>query len=172
MEFSIQLQEQIIFRLLFATVIFIFGAIARVKGNKKQQKRPPELGRCLNQLIHRKLGSLADEYGPAYLISLGIHRALVVSGWEVIKECFTTYDKVFPTRPRTLAAKLMGYDHALMGSAPYGPYWRHTRKIATVELLSNRRLDLLKHVREAEINNLLKELYEESVKSGGVAVCK
>ncbi|EOX97186.1 Cytochrome P450 82C4, putative isoform 1 [Theobroma cacao] len=123
-----------------------------------------------NQLIHRKLGSLADEYGPAYLISLGIHRALVVSGWEVIKECFTTYDKVFPTRPRTLAAKLMGYDHTLMGSAPYGPYWRHTRKIATVERLSNRRLELLKHVREAEINNLLKELYEESVKSGGVAV--
>ncbi|XWS67504.1 hypothetical protein CRYUN_Cryun04dG0012200 [Craigia yunnanensis] len=182
MEFSIQLQEQIVFAFLFAVIFFfIFWAINRVKGNKKQHKRPPEpagaqllLGHLhlfgKNQLIHRKLGSLADEYGPAFLIRLGIHRTLVVSSWDVIKECFTINDKVFPTRPRSLAAKLMGYDHALMGSAPYGPYWRHTRKIATVELLSNRRLELLKHFRETEINYLLKGLYEESVASGGVAV--
>ncbi|XWS55280.1 hypothetical protein CRYUN_Cryun10bG0161800 [Craigia yunnanensis] len=171
-------------KILLAAVIifFIFGAISRVKGNNKQHKTPPPepagarllLGHLhffgKNQLIHRKLGSLADEYGPAFLIRLGIHRTLVVSSWDVIKECFTTNDKVFPTRPRTLAAKLMGHDHALMGSAPYGPYWRHTRKIATVQLLSNRRLELLKHVRETEINYLLKGLYEESVENGGVAV--
>ncbi|XVE94115.1 hypothetical protein REPUB_Repub01dG0253500 [Reevesia pubescens] len=179
MEFS----EQMVYALLLASIIFLFGVIARVKGNNnKQQKKPPPEpagGRPLlghihlfgkNQLIHRKLGSLADEYGPAFLIRLGIHPTLVVSRWDVIKECFTTNDKVFPTRPRTLAAKLMGYDHALMGSAPFGPYWRHTRKIATVELLSNRRLELLKHFRETEINHLLKGLYEESVENGGVAV--
>ncbi|XP_022762796.1 cytochrome P450 82C4-like [Durio zibethinus] len=178
MEFSVQ----IVFALVVALIIFIIGAVARVQGNNKQHKRPPPepagarllLGHLhlfgKNQLIHRKLGSLADEYGPAFLIRLGIHPTLVVSSWDVIKECFTTNDKIFPTRPRTLAAKLMGYDHALMGSAPYGPYWRHTRKLATVELLSNRRLDLLRDVREIEINNLLKGLYNESVENGGVAV--
>lgn len=180
---AMELQAQILFAVVSAIVIFIiFGVIQRGKSNKKQQKSPPVpagaqpvLGHLhlfgKNQLIHRKLGALADEYGPAYLISLGFHKTLVVSSWDVIKECFTTNDKIFPTRPRSLAAKLMGYDHALMGSAPYGPYWRHTRKIATVELLSNKRLELLKHFRETEINDLLKKLYEKSVSSaGGIAV--
>ncbi|XVF00624.1 hypothetical protein REPUB_Repub04eG0016800 [Reevesia pubescens] len=174
--------EQIVFALLLAVIVFIIvAAISSFKGNRRQHQSPPEpagarpvLGHIhlfgKGQLIHRKLGSLADEYGPAFLIRLGIHPTLVVSSWDVIKECFTTNDKVFPTRPRNLAAKIMGYDHALMGSAPYGDYWRHTRKITTVELLSNRRLELLKHVREREINYLLKQFYDESVKNGGVAV--
>ncbi|KAL4318243.1 hypothetical protein GQ457_18G020290 [Hibiscus cannabinus] len=184
MDFSTLLQQNIVFTLLVPLFIglFIFGAISRAKSNHIDNKNPPPEpagGRPLlghlhlfgkGQLIHRKLGSLGDEYGPAFLIRMGIHPTLVVSSWDVIKECFTTNDKVFPTRPRTLTAKIMGYDHALMGSAPYGPYWRHTRKIATVELLSNRRLELLKHVREAEINVFLKQLYDESVASKGVAV--
>ncbi|XVF45835.1 hypothetical protein PTKIN_Ptkin02bG0238700 [Pterospermum kingtungense] len=140
-----------------------------VKGDKKQRRRPPERAEALpflghlhllktNQLLHRTLADMADEYGPAFMIRLGIHQALVVSNWEVAKECFTTNDKVFPTRPKSLAIKLMGYDHNLMGFAPYGPYWRNIRKLATVELLSGRRLELLKHVRDTEINFFVKEL--------------
>ncbi|XP_039059755.1 methyltetrahydroprotoberberine 14-monooxygenase-like [Hibiscus syriacus] len=166
------LSTNIVFTLLVPRLIF--GAISRAKSNQKDNKKPPpELagGRPLlghlhlfgkGQLIHRKLGSLADEYGLAFLIRMGIHPTLVVSSWDVIKECFTTNDKVFQTGPRFLTAKIMGYDHASMASAPYSPYWSHTREIAIVELLSNRRLELLKHICKAEINAFLKQLYNES----------
>ncbi|TXG64447.1 hypothetical protein EZV62_011441 [Acer yangbiense] len=90
--------------------------------------------------------TIARFHIPVFLIRLGIHRTLVISSWEVAKECFTTNDKVFSTRPKFLAVKLMGYDHFMLGFAPYGSYWRDVRKLATVELLSNHRLELLKHV--------------------------
>ncbi|KAF2305851.1 hypothetical protein GH714_008449 [Hevea brasiliensis] len=113
---------------------------------------------------------MADELGPIFSIRLGIHRAVVVSNWKVAKECFTTNDKVFLTRPKSLAVKIMGYDHAMLGFAPYGQYWRDMRKLAVVELLSNRRLQLLRHVRDTETNFFIKNLYQESVKNGGRAV--
>ncbi|KAH7575159.1 hypothetical protein JRO89_XS02G0055900 [Xanthoceras sorbifolium] len=82
---------------------------------------------------------MADKYGKAFTIRLGIHRALVISSWEVTRECFTINDKVLSTRPESL-----------------------------VELLSNHRLEILQHVRDTEINIFIKELYAQCVKNGGV----
>lgn len=154
-------------------------ATSIAKRNKKGGRKPPEAAGAwpfvghlhllagLNQLIHRTLGKMADKYGRAFLIHLGIHRALVISSWEVAKECFTTNDKLFSTRPKSIAAKLMGYDHAIIGFAPYGSYWREVRKLSTAQLLSNHRLELLKHVRDTEVKVFIKELHEQCAKNGG-----
>lgn len=121
-------------------------------------------------LPHRLLAALADRYGPAFSIRLGRNRTLVISSWELAKECFTTNDRVFASRPRLLAVKLMGYNHMMLGFAPYGSYWRDMRKLATVELLSDHRLDMLRHIRESEIDLFVRELYDLWLKSGRVSV--
>ncbi|KAK7352373.1 hypothetical protein VNO80_17793 [Phaseolus coccineus] len=118
-----------------------------------------------DQLLYRTLGAMADQYGPAFNIWLGTRRAFVVSSWEVAKECFTTNDKALASRPTTVAAKHMGYNYAVFGFAPYSPFWREMRKIATLELLSNRRLEMLKHVRVSELNMGIKELYNSWVQN-------
>uniref|UniRef100_A0A2N9JBV6 Cytochrome P450 n=1 Tax=Fagus sylvatica TaxID=28930 RepID=A0A2N9JBV6_FAGSY len=118
------------------------------------------------QLTHKTLGALADKYGPAFTLRLGSYRVLVLSSWEMAKECFTVHDKVFSTRPSIAATKLLGYDFAMFGFAPYGPYWREMRKIATIELLSNHRLDMLKHIRASEVKTVIKELYKLCVSKG------
>ncbi|KAH9753341.1 Xanthotoxin 5-hydroxylase CYP82C4 [Citrus sinensis] len=110
--------------------------------------------------LHRVLGSMADKYGPIFTIKIGINRALVVSSWEMAKECLTTNDKIFASRPKTLAMEILGYNFSMFGSSPYGSYWRETRKIATLELLSKHRLEKLRHVRDYEVKTCLKELYE------------
>ncbi|KAF9602117.1 hypothetical protein IFM89_025162 [Coptis chinensis] len=112
------------------------------------------------RLPHTVLGNLGEKYGSAFTLRLGIHKALVVSSWEVAKECFTTNDQVFATRPSFKAAKILGYNYALFGLAPYGSYWRELRKISVIELLSNHRLELLKHVRVSEVSTSMKELYK------------
>ncbi|KDP38433.1 hypothetical protein JCGZ_04358 [Jatropha curcas] len=109
---------------------------------------------------------MADKYGPIFSIKTGVHRSLVVSSWELAKECFTTNDKAFANRPNFLAAELMGYNSAMFGFSPYGQYWRVIRKIATVELLSNHRLQSFRHVRESEIKaamNGIYQLWEENI---------
>lgn len=114
---------------------------------------------------HITLGHMADKHGPIFTIKMGIHRALVVSSWEMAKECLTTNDKIFANRPKAAGSEHMTYNYAMFGFSPYGPYWRQVRKIATLELLSNHRLQMLSHVRVSEVNTAIKEIYEVWVKN-------
>ncbi|XP_068501688.1 cytochrome P450 82A4-like [Phaseolus vulgaris] len=108
---------------------------------------------------HRTLGALAEKYGPIFTIQLGSKKALIINNWEIAKECFTTIDMVVSSRPKILASELMGYNHAMFGFAPYGPYWREIRKITTLEILTTRRVEQLQHVRVSELQNWIKQLY-------------
>ncbi|KAM3326191.1 xanthotoxin 5-hydroxylase CYP82C4 [Capsicum chacoense] len=110
--------------------------------------------------VCRTLGIMADKYGPIFQLQLGSHPALVVSSWEMVKDCFTAAnDKIFASRPNIALSKYIGYNGALFALAPYGPYWRNIRKMVTLELLTNSRLEKLKHVRTSEVNCCIKELY-------------
>ncbi|GKB12018.1 cytochrome P450 CYP82D47-like protein, partial [Tanacetum coccineum] len=121
------------------------------------------------------LGDLAGKYGPIFTIKLGFHQALVVSSGEIAKECYTTNDKVFASRPESKAVEIMGYNYAMFGLAPYGDYWRQVRKIITLEVLSQRRVEMLGHVRELELKASLKyinDAWENNKESEGSNMVK
>ncbi|KAF9619771.1 hypothetical protein IFM89_009293 [Coptis chinensis] len=121
--------------------------------------------------FYRFLGAMSDKYGPAFSIRFGRSCMLVVSGWELAKECLTTNDRILASRPHAIGAKYMGYNYAVFSLTPYGPLWREIRKIATLELLSNRQLEKLKHVRTTEVDICIKDLYKLICKSNkGVEV--
>lgn len=169
--------------LLLISLVFLFYVVVvrRIK-SKSTVGEAPELGGAWpiighlhllgggDQLLYRTLGAMADKYGPVFNIRLGTRRAFVVSSWEVAKECFTINDKALISRPKTAAVKHMGYNYAVFGFAPYTPFWREMRKIATLELLSNRRLEMLKDVRSSEINSGIKELYRRWAENGRLPV--
>ncbi|KAK9079395.1 hypothetical protein SSX86_001066 [Deinandra increscens subsp. villosa] len=113
-----------------------------------------------SRLTHHVLADMADEYGPVFTMKLGAHKVLVVSSAEMAKECFTTCDKIFASRPKSMAAEIMGYNYAVVGLSPYGEYWRQVRKMLTLELLSQRRVEVLQHVRISELKASMKDLYE------------
>ncbi|KAG2666505.1 hypothetical protein I3843_15G062300 [Carya illinoinensis] len=123
---------------------------------------------------HKTLGAMADKYGSVFTLRIGLHRAVVLSSWEMAKECFTTNDVAVSSRPKLVASKHMGYNYAMFGFTPHGSYWRELRKITTIELLSSRRLELLSHVRVSEIETSIEELYkrwsENKNESGQVLV--
>nr|BBD34747.1 putative cytochrome P450 [Eschscholzia californica subsp. californica] len=114
-------------------------------------------------LPHINLAVLADKYGPAFTIRIGQNPALVVSSWEIAKECFTTNDKLFASHPKQKAMQHLGYDYAMFGFSPYGPYWRELRKIMNQEVLSHTRLESLQHIWDSEIKTSLRELYESLI---------
>ncbi|KAJ0025969.1 hypothetical protein Pint_08881 [Pistacia integerrima] len=158
----------------FAFLLFLYSLLwisRRVQKNSSNNVAVPEPGGArplighLHLLggpkpAHITLGNMADKYGPIFMIKMGMHRALIVSNWEIAKECFTTKDKVFCNRPKSLASEILGYNCAMIGLSPYGPYWRQIRKIATLEILSNHRLEMLKHIRESEVKASVKEVYD------------
>nr|XP_043618290.1 cytochrome P450 CYP82D47-like [Erigeron canadensis] len=124
-------------------------------------------------LPHKALAALVGKYGPIFTVRLGIRRVLVVNNWKIAKEIFTTRDAVVSNRPKYLASKVMGYNHRMFGMAPYSPYWREMRRIISLELLSSRRLDQLKHVRISELDSSIKNLHDQwkEKKDGQGKVC-
>ncbi|XP_047152889.1 cytochrome P450 CYP82D47-like [Vigna umbellata] len=152
--------------------LFVFSSLSRKPKNHSAatRKAPPEASGTWplighlhllggSKPPHVTLGHMADKYGPIFTLRLGAHKTLVVSDWKMAKECFTVNDRAFASRPKSMAFELLGYNFSMVGFSPYGSYWRHVRKIATLELLSSHRIDTLKHVMDAEVKAAMKDSY-------------
>jgi len=154
-----------------STLLFLFILFRLHKSRIASKKLPPPEGGGAWPLIghlhllggsqapHVTLGNLADKYGPIFTVRLGVHKTLVVSSYEMAKQCFTVNDKAFASRPKSAAFDILGYNFSMIGFSPYGSYWRTVRKIATVHVLSAQRMDMLKHVMESEVKEAMKKSY-------------
>ncbi|KDP38438.1 hypothetical protein JCGZ_04363 [Jatropha curcas] len=156
---------------ILSFLLSVYYLQSRNSSSTKRERKVPEAGGAWplighlhlfrgSKPLHIILGKMADKMGPIFKIKLGMHPTLVVSNWEMAKQCLTTNDQVFATRPKTLASVLVGYNRAMLPFSPYGPYWRQMRKIAILELLSNQRIQTQSRVRESEVRTFLKELYK------------
>ncbi|KAF3661630.1 putative isovaleryl-CoA dehydrogenase 1, mitochondrial-like [Capsicum annuum] len=105
------------------------------------------------------VAALTDKYWPVFTVHQGMFTIAVVSSYEAIKECFTIQDKNLANRVATCSCKYLGYDHANLTFAYYGPYWRMVRKLVVNNLLSAKSLERLKLIRISEVESSIKELY-------------
>ncbi|KAF5765729.1 putative cytochrome P450 [Helianthus annuus] len=171
MEFHLSFSTTITSFLFVFSVAFLLQILRRKKLNIVNNQHAPQakgswpiMGHLHllggSRPAHHVLGDMADKYGPIFTIKLGVHQALIVSSGEIAKECFTTNDKVFASRPKSKAAEIMTYNYASFGLAPYGDYWRQVRKIITLEVLSQKRVEMLAHDRVSEVRESTRDIYE------------
>lgn len=158
---------------IFAISISLHCLLARIRKQAGHVKKAaPEAGGSWPILGHLRLlggpkpphlvlAQMADKYGPLFTIRLGIRRAIVVNTWEIARECLTTHDRIFASRPRSVSSEVLGYNYANVGQSSYGPYWRDIRKISIHELLSVGRVELLSHIRESEVLTSVRGLCEK-----------
>eukprot|EP01018_Ginkgo_biloba_P005053 Gb_11342 [translate_table: standard] len=116
----------------------------------------------LRKLPHRALQDLSNKYGPIMFLRLGSIPTVVVSSPEMAKEFLKTHDAVFASRPLVPAGKYLAYGYKDVAFAPYGPYWRHMKKLCTIELLTHKRLESFRSVREEEVSVFVNSIWEES----------
>ncbi|KAK1564757.1 hypothetical protein Q3G72_010968 [Acer saccharum] len=112
----------------------------------------------LGTLHHRSLQALSRKYGPLMLLCLGSSSTLVVSSAEIAREMVKTHDIVLSNRPKTTAANIFFNGCRYVAFAPYWEYWRHSKKICVVELLSIKRVQSSQYVREEEGENLINKI--------------
>ncbi|KAL5549559.1 hypothetical protein UlMin_004790, partial [Ulmus minor] len=158
------------FFVLFTLILF-FLMVAKILHKPKTKnsisRLPPGPGKLplignlhllVGSLPHHSLRNLANKYGPLMHLQLGEVSNIVVSSSEMAKEIMKTHDIIFANRPFLLGIQILIYDSTDIAFAPYGDYWRQLRKICTMELLSQKRVQYFRSIREEEISNLVKAI--------------
>ncbi|XP_077252931.1 cytochrome P450 71AU50-like [Tasmannia lanceolata] len=157
------------FLLVVVAGLWSFVYLLRSRRDKGKKFPPgprglPILGNLhrLGELPHHDLHRLAKDYGPIMYMRLGLVPTVVISSPEAAQEFLKTHDLVFASRPFTGAAKHMAYDQKDIVFAEYGPYWRNARKLCTLELLSNLKIDSFKSMRREQLTLLVQSLKDIS----------
>lgn len=164
----------IIFSVLSLTLILIyfFLLLRTTKQDKAKTKNPPPsppalpiIGHLhyLKQPLHRTLYHLSAKLGYVFLLRFGTRNVLVVSSLSAAEECFSKdNDVLFANRPRFFIGKHLGYGYTTIAASSYGDHWRNLRRIATIEIFSIHRLNLLLNIRKDEIWRLVLRLSRDA----------
>ncbi|KAK7330562.1 hypothetical protein VNO77_24757 [Canavalia gladiata] len=152
---------------IFIFILFAFNLKRRTKSktNMKLPPSPPKLPiignlHQLGTLPHRSLRDLSLKYGDMMMLQLGKRKTptLVVSSVEVATEIMKNHDLTFSNRPQNTASKILLYGCTDVGFGLYGESWRQKRKICVLELLSMKRVQSFRVIREEEVAELVNKL--------------
>lgn len=116
--------------------------------------------------LHQTLYHLAQTYGRFMLLKFGSRKVLVVTSWELARECLTTHDMNLASRPQSAGAEHLGYDRKLLGLDPYDRRCQKLRRICTLHLLSPSRVEASMNIRTEEMSKLVRGLFERCAKMG------
>ncbi|KAJ7548447.1 hypothetical protein O6H91_07G012500 [Diphasiastrum complanatum] len=124
----------------------------------------------LGKLPHQSLTQVAQKYGPLMFLRLGSVPTVVVSNGAIGREFLKTYDQVFASRPKMMAAKIFSYNYQGVAWSEYGPYWRDVRKICQSELFTPARMEASKHIRTEEAYYMAKYIWDSCEGNNAVDV--
>ncbi len=168
-QFMITPAESKIVATTIAVVIFLHYIIKQwLYGRTKLKRAPgplpiwPVLGSLplLGRLPHRAFYQLSKKYGDIMELKLGSVRTIVVSSPELAKEVLKVHDLIFASRPDIAAPKIIFNDRDI-AFAPHGDRWRHLKKVIMLELLTAKKLEASKHVRDEELSSLVHQIFED-----------
>ncbi|KAF5817265.1 putative cytochrome P450 [Helianthus annuus] len=145
---------------LLITFIWFSSTLNPIKNRPPSPRKLPIIGN-LHQLgsnPHRALQTITNKHGPLVLIHLGSVPVLVASSAETACAILKTHDLIFASRPKLSIPDTLTYGSKNIAFAPYGEHWRRVRSIAVLQLLSNKRVQSFRQVREQETHVIIDEI--------------
>ncbi|GFQ07354.1 cytochrome p450 71a6 [Phtheirospermum japonicum] len=137
------------------------GSIFSTRKNSPPSPRKLPIIGNLHQLgtsPHRSLQSLSKHHGHLLLLHFGRVPVLVASSAEAAREIMKNKDVIFSSRPKLSIADRLMYGSMDVGFASYGKYWRQVRSICALQLLSNKRVQSFRRVREEETSAMVEKI--------------
>ncbi|CAI0409643.1 unnamed protein product [Linum tenue] len=159
--------------LLLAAVLLVAGFAVVLKSRRRQgnnhrrPRRPPSppklpiLGNLhqVGKYPHRTFARLAKLYGDPMLFHFGRKPVLVVTSSVAAREVLKTNDLIASDRPQIETANRLLYGvNKDITNAAYGDYWRQLRRLCVLHLLSTRKVQSGRSVREEEIGLLINRI--------------
>nr|XP_004236547.1 cytochrome P450 71A4-like [Solanum lycopersicum] len=115
----------------------------------------------LGSVPHRSLRKLSKKYGPVMLLQFGSKPVIVASSVDAARDIMKTNDLVWSGRPKSSMTDGLFYGSKDVAFSPYGEYWRQIRSITVLHLLSNKRVQSYRRVREEEISNMIDNIRQK-----------
>ncbi|XP_059304040.1 cytochrome P450 71A3-like [Lycium ferocissimum] len=165
------------YSLLIPLLFFIFFLhqwFFSTSNNKKRlppsPRKLPIIGNLhqLGPLPHRSLHKLSEKYGPLMLLHLGSKPVLVASSVDAARDVMKTHDLVWSNRPKSRMADRLFYGSKDVAFSPYGEYWRQIKSITVLHLLSNKRVQSYRDIREEETSSMIEKIREDCGSSSSV----
>ncbi|KAL8120560.1 psoralen synthase-like [Apium graveolens] len=159
-----QYSTSLCFFSLFSVTVFLCKWLKiRKLVSKNPPPSPPKLPIIgnLHQLgsdPHISLRSLAQKYGPLMLLEFGSIPVLVVSTADAARQIMKTYDLIFSDRPDSSISNRIFYNGKDVALARYSEYWRKVKSTCVMQLLSKKRVDSFRNVREEEVALLIQNI--------------
>lgn len=169
-----QRQDLLQFVAMYTALLLVLVLALNILLKKKQRRTnlnlppsPPKLPiignlHQLGSMPHLSLQQLSKKYGPIIYLQLGEVPTIVISSARLAKEALRTNDPALSSRPQLFSAKHLFYNCTDVVFSPYSEYWRQIRKICTLELLSAKRVQSYRFVREEEVEHLVDRVAESS----------
>lgn len=99
------------------------------------------------------------------LLHLGSVPTLVLSSADAAREVMKTNDLIFSNRPESSVGRRLLYDMKDVSVAPYGEYWRQLKSICVLQLLSNKRVQSFRVLKEEETSLMVNKIRDLSSSS-------
>ncbi|XP_049396249.1 cytochrome P450 71A4-like isoform X2 [Solanum stenotomum] len=115
----------------------------------------------LGSLPHRSLHKLSKKYGPVMLLHFGSKPVLIASSVDAARDIMKTHDLVWSNRPKSSITDGLFYGSKDVAFTSYGEDWRQIKSIVMFHLLSNKRVQSNRRVREEEISNMIYKIRQQ-----------
>ncbi|XP_055889688.1 cytochrome P450 2U1-like isoform X2 [Biomphalaria glabrata] len=151
-----------------AIILISSAALLTIYGMTKRSHLPPSPGWSLPVIGHlymmesnprKQFLDWGKRLGPLVSLKMGSHLAVVLYGYDTIKEAFVKHADVFSNRPKTFITQILGKDKGFVTSTNQ---WKKQRKVGS-EIL--RHLGLGSNVMEEKVQEGITELIDQLDKS-------
>ncbi|KAL8105735.1 hypothetical protein AgCh_029504 [Apium graveolens] len=157
---------------VLCSILFISMSLIwhlRQKNGYRRSKLPPGprgwpvIGNIFDvgTLPHRGLAALKQKYGPVVWLNLGAVKTMVILSAGAAEELFKNHDLSFADRFTNDSMRAHDFTKSSMA---YSSYWRTLKRICTVELFSNKRINEKVSIRQKCVDQMLLWIEKEAEK--------
>ncbi|XP_073052541.1 cytochrome P450 76A2-like [Primulina eburnea] len=123
----------------------------------------------LGSMPHKTLAGLREDYGPVVWLRIGSINTMVLLTAEAATELFKNHDANFAERTITEVMKVHDFNKAAVSLAPYGQYWRVMKRVMTVEMLVQKKINETTAIRRRCIAEMVEWIGKEATVNSTVS---